>query len=137
MTECKCLYKTDIYSSFCTEITTVLPDKNSQRPLLNIITYSGRHHKRHLENTKLLNHAKVHHSDSCKAMPTEHNSVRKKTLEHNSRSNLFLPDYGDDVIDYGAVDLYWGRCGRIWRCRSFWGRCGRVCRCRSLLGTFW
>ena len=53
------LYKTDTYSSFCTEITTDLPDKNNQRPLLNIIIYSGRHLKRHLENTKLLNDAKV------------------------------------------------------------------------------
>ena len=40
------------------------------------------------------------------------------------------------MVDYGAVDLYWGRCGRIWRCRSFLGRCGRECRCRSLQGTF-
>ena len=30
----------------------------------------------------------------------------------------------DGVVDYGAVDLYWGRCGRIWRCGS-------------LLGTVW
>ena len=28
------------------------------------------------------------------------------------------------MVDYGAVDLYWGRCGRIWRCGS-------------LLGTVW
>ena len=28
------------------------------------------------------------------------------------------------MVGYGAVDLYWGRCGR-------------VCRCRSLLGTLW
>ena len=59
MIECKYLYKTDTCSSFCTEITTVLPDKNNQRPLLIIIIYSGRHLKRHLENTKLLNDAKV------------------------------------------------------------------------------
>ena len=30
-----------------------------------------------------------HHSDSSKAMSTGHNSVKKKTLELNSRSNLF------------------------------------------------
>ena len=30
-----------------------------------------------------------HHSDSSKAMSTEHDSVKKKTLELNSRSNLF------------------------------------------------
>ena len=28
------------------------------------------------------------------------------------------------MVDYGAVDVYWGRCGRLWRCRS-------------LLGTVW
>ena len=64
------------------------------------------------------------------------------------------------VVEYGAVDLYWGLCGRVWRCRSllgtfwysiylyitagdvaavyssvdlYWGRCGRVWRCRTLL----
>ena len=31
---------------------------------------------------------------------------------------------GDGVVGYGAVDLYWGRCGREW---------GE----RSLLGTKW
>ena len=41
----------------------------------------------------------------------------------------------DDVIQYVAVDLYWGRCGRTWVERSL--RCRRVCRCRSLLGTLW
>ena len=30
-----------------------------------------------------------HHSDSSKAMSTEHDSVKKKTLELNSRSILF------------------------------------------------
>ena len=30
-----------------------------------------------------------HHSDSSKAMSSEHDSVKKKTLELNSRSNLF------------------------------------------------
>ena len=30
----------------------------------------------------------------------------------------------DGVVHYCIVDLYWGRCGR-------------VCRCRSLLGTVW
>ena len=30
-----------------------------------------------------------HHSDSSKAMSNEHDSVKKKTLELNSRSNLF------------------------------------------------
>ena len=30
-----------------------------------------------------------HHSDSSKVMSTEHDSVKKKTLELNSRSNLF------------------------------------------------
>ena len=52
-------HKSDTYSSFGTEITTVLPDKNNQRPLLKNILYSGRHLKRHLENTKMLNDAKV------------------------------------------------------------------------------
>ena len=23
---------------------------------------------------------------------------------------------GDGPVKYGAVDLYWGRCGRLWRC---------------------
>ena len=31
---------------------------------------------------------------------------------------------GDGLVDYGAVDHYWGRGGR-------------VCRYRSLLGTLW
>ena len=31
---------------------------------------------------------------------------------------------GDGVVDYGAVNLYLVRCGRLWRCRS-------------LLGTVW
>ena len=34
--ECTYLYTTDTYSSFCNEITTVLPDKNNQRPVLKI-----------------------------------------------------------------------------------------------------
>ena len=54
------------------------------------------------------------------------------------------------MVDYGAVDLYWGRCGRIWRCRSsgdgvvgyvavdlYWGYFGREWGDRSLLGTEW
>ena len=28
------------------------------------------------------------------------------------------------MVGYGAVDLYWGRCGRVYRCIS-------------LLGTYW
>ena len=52
-------HKSDTYSSFGTEITTVLPDKNNQRPKLKNILYSGCHLKRHLENTKMLNDAKV------------------------------------------------------------------------------
>ena len=38
---------------------------------------------------------------------------------------------GDGVVGYGAVYLYWRRCGRIWCFRLYWGRCGRVCRLRS------
>ena len=71
---------------------------------------------------------------------------------------------GDGPVEYGAVDLYWGRCGRLLRCGSllgmlwkvmalwiftgdgvegyaavdlYWGRCGRECGDRSLLGTEW
>ena len=33
--------------------------------------------------------ARWHHSDSSMAMSTEHDSVKKKTVELNSRSNLF------------------------------------------------
>ena len=53
------------------------------------------------------------------------------------------------MVGYGAVDLYWGRYGRICRCISlpgdvvvgngaiglYWGRNGRVLCCISLLGT--
>ena len=54
------------------------------------------------------------------------------------------------MVGYGAVDLYWGRYGRICRCRSistgdvvvgngaieiYWGPNGRVWCCISLLGT--
>ena len=52
---------------------------------------------------------------------------------------------GDGVVGYGAVDPYWGRCGRVCRCRDvvlgngaidlYWGRNGREWCCRSLLGT--
>ena len=82
------------------------------------------------------------------------------------------------MVGYGAVDLYWGRCGRVYRCISllgtywwssslkmftwdgeignvavdlhwarcgrelndiifYWGRCGRLWCCKSLLGTLW
>ena len=56
---------------------------------------------------------------------------------------------GDDVVDYRTVDLYWGRCSRVWFCRSgdgvvkyvhvdlYWGRFGRKWDDRSLLGTEW
>ena len=71
---------------------------------------------------------------------------------------------GDGVVEYVAVYLYWGRCGRKWGDRSllgtewkgmvlliptvdddeeddtvylYWGRCGRVWRCMSLLETVW
>ena len=57
--ECINLHETDTYLSFCTEITKDLPDKNDQRRVLKIILYSGRHLKRQVENTKLLNDAKV------------------------------------------------------------------------------
>ena len=69
---------------------------------------------------------------------------------------------GDGVVDYRNVDLYWGRNGGVWCCRSllwtmlkrmalhistgdgvvgygavylYWRRCGRITYCRSLLGT--
>ena len=69
---------------------------------------------------------------------------------------------GDGVVGNGAIDLYWGRNGRIWCCRSLLGtmlqimtlyistgdgvlgygavylflrRCGRQTHCRSLMGT--
>ena len=54
------------------------------------------------------------------------------------------------MVGYGAVYLYWRRCGRIPYCRSpgdgpveygavdlYWGWCGRLWRCGSLLGTVW
>ena len=44
---------------------------------------------------------------------------------------------GDGVLGYGAVDLYWGRCGRYKAVDLYWGRCGRKCEDRSLLGTEW
>ena len=71
---------------------------------------------------------------------------------------------GDGVVGYGAVYLYWGRCGRIPDCRYllgtvqlnmvlwistedgvvgyvaldlYWGRCSRKWGDRSLLGTEW
>ena len=69
---------------------------------------------------------------------------------------------GDVVVGNGAIDLYWGRNGRVWWFRSLLGtmlkrmtlyistgdgmvgygavylylrRCGRLTHCRSLLGT--
>ena len=30
---------------------------------------------------------------------------------------VYIPT-GDVVVGYVAVDLYWGRCGRVWRCIS-------------------
>ena len=69
---------------------------------------------------------------------------------------------GDGVVGYVAVDLYWGRNGRVWCSRSllgtmlkritlyistgdgvvgygavylYWRRCGTLPHCRSLLGT--
>ena len=71
---------------------------------------------------------------------------------------------GDAVVGFGAVYLYWRRCGRIPNCRSllwtvegnmvllistwngmvgyvafdlYWGRCGRKLGDISLLGTEW
>ena len=68
------------------------------------------------------------------------------------------------MVEYVAVDLSWGRCGRKWGDKSllgtewkgmvlsiltgdddeendtvnlYWGRCGRVWRCISLLETVW
>ena len=46
---------------------------------------------------------------------------------------------GDGVVGYGAVFLYWRRCGTdgvIYRnVHHYWGRCGREWGNRSLLGT--
>ena len=69
---------------------------------------------------------------------------------------------GDVVVGNGAIDLYWGRKGRVWCCRSllgtmlkrmtlyistgdgavgygavylYWRRCGTLPHCRSLLET--
>ena len=42
---------------------------------------------------------------------------------------------GDGVVGYVAVDLYWRRCGRNGEKDLYWGRNGRVWCCRSLLGT--
>ena len=65
------------------------------------------------------------------------------------RMSLYIST-GDGVVGYGAVYLYWRRCGTLPHCSSTgdgpvkygavdhcWGRCARVCRCRSLLGTLW
>ena len=64
------------------------------------------------------------------------------------RMTLYIST-GDGVVGYGAVYLYWRRCGTVPpHCSGdgpveydavdlYWGRCGRVCRCRSLLGTLW
>ena len=53
------------------------------------------------------------------------------------------------MVGNGLIYLYFGRCGRLWCCKSllgtlwygavdlYWGRCGRVYRCISLLGTYW
>ena len=44
---------------------------------------------------------------------------------------------GDGVVDFRIVDLYWGRFGKVCRCRSLLERSGRVWRCISLLRTVW
>ena len=40
----------------------------------------------------------------------------------------------DGVVGYIAINLYWGRCGRVCRCRSLHGRRCRERPFRSLLG---
>ena len=41
------------------------------------------------------------------------------------------------MVDYGAVDLYWGRCGKNIAVDLYRGRLGREWGDRSLLGTEW
>ena len=36
---------------------------------------------------------------------------------------------GDSIIGYVAVGLYWGRCVENGAIDLFWGRRGRICRC--------
>ena len=44
---------------------------------------------------------------------------------------------GDGVIEYVALGLYWAVVLGNEELALYWGRCGRVCRCRSLLGRLW
>ena len=40
------------------------------------------------------------------------------------------------MIEYGAIGLYWERCGIDKNCKSLIGTSGKILLCISLLGTF-